>query len=112
MLSLMFAEKAPEIAGEMRDLTLHLIAAHHGWCRPFAPVVLDEFAECVTYCGISVCKDERKNRAPHSLSSGVPDRFWQLVSKHGWWGLAYLEAMLRLADWHASSEKELAEVSD
>jgi CRISPR-associated endonuclease/helicase Cas3 len=112
LLSLMFAEKAPEISGEMRDLTLHLIAAHHGRCRPFAPVVLDDAAECVAYGGITICKEERKNRAPHSLASGVPDRFWQLTSRHGWWGLAYLEAMLRLADWQASSEKEVAEVSD
>ena len=112
LLSLIFAEKAPEITGETRDLTLHLIAAHHGWCRPFAPAVLDDAAECATYGGIAVCKEERKKRAPHRLASGAPDRFWQLIAKHGWWGLAYLEAMLRLADWQVSSEKEVAEVSD
>jgi CRISPR-associated endonuclease/helicase Cas3 len=111
LLSLMFAEKAPEIIGEMKDLTLHLIAAHHGWCRPFAPVILDEAAECVTYNGISICKEERRTSAPHGLGSGAPDRFWHLTSKYGWWGLAYLEAMLRLADWRAS-ENEAAEVSD
>jgi CRISPR-associated endonuclease/helicase Cas3 len=93
-------------------LTLHLIAAHHGRCRPFAPVVLDDAAECVAYNALTICNEERKKRAPHQLASGVPDRFWQLTSKYGWWGLAYLEAMLRLADWQVSSEKELAEVSD
>ena len=65
LLSLTFAEKSEEINGEMRDLILHLIAAHHGRCRPFAPVVLDASAECVSYGGISVCKEERVERAPH-----------------------------------------------
>ena len=111
LLSLTFAEKSGEVNGEMSDLILHLIAAHHGRCRPFAPVVLDEDAECVSYGGISIPKEERLERAPHHLDSGVPDRFWRLTAKYGWWGLAYLEAMLRLADWQAS-EQEAAEVSE
>jgi len=111
LLSLMFAEKSPEMHGPMRDLMLHLVAAHHGCCRPFAPVVLDEAPEGVSYGGLSICKHERMERAPHLLDSGIADRFWRLTARYGWWGLAYFEALLRLADWQASRE-EAAEVSD
>lgn len=104
LLSLMFAEKSPAVSGPMRDLILHLIATHHGRCRPFAPVVLDDNPECVSYRGVSLCKAERIENAPHRLDRGVADRFWKLTEKHGWWGLAYLEALLRLADWQASKD--------
>jgi len=82
-----------------RDLLLHLIASHHGRCRGFAPVIMDsepepfvmEFADLKTvYPGHS---------APMaSLAEGVPARFWILTRRFGWWGLAYLEALLRIAD--------------
>ena len=102
LLSLMFAEKSDDIHGDERDLILHLVASHHGRCRPFAPVILDDGAECVAYGGISICKQERAENAPHGLDRGVADRFWKLTERYGWWGLAYLEALLRLADWRAS----------
>ena len=111
LLSLIFAEKSPAIDSETRNLILHLVASHHGRCRPFAPVAPDEAATCVSYGGLSVCKEERLERTPWRLESGVADRFWRLTRKYGWWGLAYLEALLRLADWRAS-ENEDAEVEE
>jgi CRISPR-associated endonuclease/helicase Cas3 len=110
LLSLLFAEKSPEAEGEMRDLILHLVAAHHGRCRPFAPVIPDTQAKCASFNGIAICKEERVVTAPHRLDRGIPDRFWRLTAAYGWWGLAYLESLLRLADWRASSA-EAAEVS-
>jgi CRISPR-associated endonuclease/helicase Cas3 len=88
-----------------RELVLHLVESHHGYCRPFAPAVLDE-----TPLDVSV--EFRRNRLSHSsatgmerLDSGAAQRFWRLTRRHGWWGLAYLEALLRLAD-HRRSEAE------
>jgi CRISPR-associated endonuclease/helicase Cas3 len=111
LLSLLFAERSEGLEAQARDLALHLVASHHGRCRPFAPVTLDENANCVSYGGISICKRERMESAPWRLDSEVADRFWMLTRRYGWWGLAHMEALLRLADWRAS-EKENAEVAE
>lgn len=111
LLSLLFAEKILPLDESSRDLVLHLVASHHGCCRPFAPVLPDPDADSVSFAHAKVSKEERAERAPHKLGSGVPDRFWRLTRMHGWWGLAYLEAVLRLADWQAS-DKRVSEVTD
>jgi CRISPR-associated endonuclease/helicase Cas3 len=89
-------------AGEVDfDLLLHLVASHHGRCRPFAPVVEDGKPVEVG-CG------RWRARSDHGLErvgSGVSERFWGLTRKYGWYGLPYLEAVLRLAD-HRESEAE------
>lgn len=90
------------------DLVLHLVGSHHGWCRPFGPAVLDPEPVQVT---LSLDALELTRTSDHGLSridSGVVDRFWQLVRRYGWWGLAWLEAIVRLAD-HRESERESRE---
>jgi CRISPR-associated endonuclease/helicase Cas3 len=93
-----------------RDLLLHLIAAHHGHARPFAPVVLDDANDetrSVEINGTNVSAEQRKRWIPsHRLDSGVAERFWKLTREHGWWGLAWLEAILRLADQQASAAEQ------
>jgi len=66
-----------------RDLVLHLIAAHHGWARPgFKP-------------NASIDADDEEHRL-------VMIRYAALQKRFGHWGLAWLEGLLRGADWKAS----------
>jgi CRISPR-associated endonuclease/helicase Cas3 len=77
---------------EMRDLALHMIAAHHGRARPhFDP-------------GEGFDPD-RTTAEAEGLRSEVPRRFARLQRRYGRWGLAYLESLLRAADWAASAEE-------
>lgn len=108
-----------------REMLLHLIAAHHGFARPFAPVCFDDTKED-ELLSLRVCEEAElrtlrvneidisgrvrsdcKNWIPsHRLDSGIAERFWKLTREHGWWGLAWLEAILRLADQQASAAEQ------
>ena len=91
---------------DMRDLVLHLIASHHGHCRPFAPIRADKKCEDSTF---ELDGHKMSYSGPtylERLDSGVSDRYWRLVRRYGWWGLAWLEAMVRLADWRRSEWEE------
>ena len=113
LLSVRLAETAPSLLPkdpDLRDLVLHLVASHHGYCRPFAPIVPDGKAHSVTWKlrdnGVQHCMQWSGPTALERLDSGVADRFWRLTRRYGWWGLAWLEALLRLADWRRSDWEE------
>ncbi len=114
MLSLCLAEAATgqPSPSDLRSLVLHLIATHHGHGRPFAPVVLDDLPPDVSVPSedgiesVTVTTADRLARPAHALDSGVAERFWQLTRRHGWWGLAFLETVLRLADQQASAQPQ------
>jgi CRISPR-associated endonuclease/helicase Cas3 len=76
--------------GEHQDLAFHLIAAHHGRARPHFPL-----KEAVDI--------ERPQADAERIAAEVPRRFARLQRKYGRWGLAYLESLLRAADWAASA---------
>ena len=40
------------------------------------------------------------------LTSGWTDLHWRLVRRYGYWGLAYLEALFRLADGARSAQEQ------
>lgn len=84
---------------------LHLVASHHGRCRPFAPVVNDSEPLRVESAILGPLMSAASDTGLEQLDSGVPGRFWRLVRRYGWWGLAWLEALMRLAD-HRCSEEE------
>jgi len=73
------------------DLSLHLIAAHHGHARPgfrtqaAGPIVTD---------------------ALHQAIEDTPSRFARVQTIYGWWGLAWLEALVKAADVLASRDED------
>jgi CRISPR-associated endonuclease/helicase Cas3 len=115
LLSVRLAEPLlATLPAESRDLILHLIAATHGHCRPFAPIIPDESPVVVRLRWSTEPESSLRDGLEVSHSSatglehvgtGVADRFWRLVRRHGWWGLALLETILLLAD-HRTSEAE------
>lgn len=90
------------------DLVLYLVSSHHGYCRPFAPVLYDEQPTMVEVSFQGEELSSSSNNGLDHLERGVPRRFWKMVRRYGWHGLAYLEAVLRLAD-HRRSEFEQQE---
>jgi CRISPR-associated endonuclease/helicase Cas3 len=87
------------------DLVLWLIGTHHGRGRPFFDPVDDPFPviEEVVLDVLDDTGQAVRLRAPvrHGLahvSTGWVDRFDRLIWRYGHWGLAYLEAVVRLSD--------------
>lgn len=86
------------------DLLLHLIASHHGRCRAMAPVIHDSTPEQFdAIVGGETIRFSGQDYPLAHLSQGVALRFWSLTRRFGWWGLPYLECLLRLADQYESA---------
>lgn len=80
-----------ELSDDLRDLALHLIAAHHGFARPLIRV------------------DGCDDLPPSALEKQATDvvlRFARLQKRWGPWGLAWWESLLRAADQQASRSNE------
>ncbi len=107
LVSVRLAESAGEpLEGAVDpELVLHLIATHHGSCRPFAPVIADEEPVDVMIEEGGYRRRASSATGLERIDSGTAERFWHLVRRYGWWGLAFLEAVFRLAD-HRRSEAE------
>lgn len=99
-----------ELASQASDweLVLHLVGSHHGRCRPLAPWVHEQAPIDVALSYEGLALSGTSAHGLERLDSGVGGRFWRLVRRYGWWGLAWMEAILRLAD-HRRSETEQRE---
>jgi CRISPR-associated endonuclease/helicase Cas3 len=77
------------------DLLVHLVAAHHGYARPWLPPAVDGSAPAVR---ADLDGAEVTVRTTTSVLLDHPGRFACLNTRYGRWGLALLEAVLRCAD--------------
>jgi CRISPR-associated endonuclease/helicase Cas3 len=84
------------LTDELKELVLHLIAAHHGRARPHFP-----YEEAFD--------DNYPGGHSQAIANEVPQRFARLQRKFGRWGLAYLESIVRAADVLASRKAEGSE---
>ena len=112
------------------DLVLHLVGTHHGYGRPLPPIKKDPSPQELTAVGRwhrdgfrlgtdgghrSDASPGARGQAHTSVSSDLSetplalemaDRFWRLQERYGHHGLAWLEAIFRLADQQQSAEEE------
>lgn len=104
--SVAMADSDPRILSPAhdRDLVLHLIGTHHGFGRPLPPILEDAERQTLAYTFDGVTIEMRPDLTEGSLALDMADRFWRLVERYGYYGLAWLEAILRLAD-HRQSEE-------
>jgi len=73
-----------------RDLILHLVASHHGHARPhYKQSAFDKET------ALGICQ---------KTALEAVQRFGLLQVRYGWWGLAWLEALLKATDVIVSSE--------
>lgn len=79
-------EMASAVRIRTDPLVRHLIGSHHGSGRPVFPAAPDV--------------------ALWRRLEGWAGQFDALQRRYGWWGLAYLEALVRLADWQISNEEQ------
>jgi CRISPR-associated endonuclease/helicase Cas3 len=80
--------------GSLCDLVAHLVGSHHGYGRPFYATHVE-------------------GRPEQVLSDARAERFRKLNAELGPWRLAHMEAVVRLADWAASSvPTEIGQLGD
>lgn len=84
------------------DLVLHLVITHHGWARPLPPIVEDTEPRTVTTTQDGHLLETWSDLVETSLALDSAERFWRLIDRYGHYGLAWLETVLRLADFRQS----------
>ncbi len=88
-----------------RDLVLYLVGTHHGFGRPLPPIIEDPEPQVLSYTLDGHLMRSQSDLVESTLALDMADRFWSLVERYGYHGLAWLEAVLRLADHQQSAEE-------
>ena len=88
-----------------KDLVLHLVGTHHGWGRPLPPILADSDPQTLTFTLDGQRMEANSDLTDGSLALDMAERFWRLIERYGYYGLAWLEAILRLADHRQSAEE-------
>ncbi|PRQ06268.1 helicase Cas3 [Enhygromyxa salina] len=109
LVSLALLDASPELQSRAHDLDLvrHLVASHHGWCRPWAPATVDAEPTLVRVAVAGIEVEVSTAALDDDLLNECASRFRRLCRSYGWHGLAYLEALLRLGDHRASKQPGL-----
>jgi CRISPR-associated endonuclease/helicase Cas3 len=87
-------------------LVEYLVGTHHGRGRPFVPFIEENEPEEVVVRWEGRTFSASSDHRLWHLGSHWVDDFWSLVRRYGYWGLAYLETILRLADAARSAEEQ------
>ena len=111
MASIALIESNTAILGEAHDpdLVLHLIATHHGYARPIPTIIEEKDPQKLSYNFNGYEMSTMSNLEDTPIAIETAERFWRLSRKYGHHGLAWLEAIFRLAD-HRQSESEAENV--
>ncbi len=91
-----------EVLARDQDLVLHLVGSHHGHARPLFPPVVDVRPVPVSFEHSSF--SFASEGTVSSIDWNAPRRFQSLCDEFSPWGLALLEAIVRLADIWVSEE--------
>jgi CRISPR-associated endonuclease/helicase Cas3 len=119
-LSVLLVQNSPSSTDEVsdRELLLYLIGSHHGMGRPVwlvadrddLPASIDPRRDFPSRIEgsldgmiLTAAGAFRPELSLARFDSGWADRFWRLVRRYGYWGLAYLETLLVLADHRQSA---------
>ena len=89
------------------DLVLHLVGTHHGNGRPLPQINEDNTPHTLHAKHDGASMSASSDLAETTLALEMSDRFWRLQEKYGHHGLAWLEAILRLADHQQSAEESM-----
>jgi CRISPR-associated endonuclease Cas3-HD len=88
---------------QVSDLVQHLIGSHHGWWRPWPRVLVDDAHRPKNF---ELLGDKWISKNPFTCDILSLATAWSSLNKrYGPWGLAFLEAIFRLADASASCHK-------
>ena len=104
--SVALIKRYPQLLSSASDpeLALYLVGTHHGRGRPLMPDRGDEGTRFrIGHNGEQYMFEGTPGLG--ALGSGWPSLFWTLNRRYGPWGLAYMEAVLRLADWLRSVDE-------